>query len=151
MLKTTLVYDAGCSPCTRFMRIIDFLDARGKLDFASLIDADAEGRLDSIPESRRHRSFHLILPHGEILSGAKAVPNLVSLLPLGRATSAIMVSAPFGTRSISFVYGVLSRLHDSGSCTFESRPAGRKSMKRVGAITPDFAGDLFSRAAPGPF
>ncbi len=114
--KSFLVYDAGCGPCTRFRQLVGFLDAKGRLAFVSLVDADSEGMLDDISPTRRHRSFHLIVPGGSVLSGAEALPALISLLPAGRLTVRLIVAVPGGLRALGVGYGVLSRLHDAGKC-----------------------------------
>ena len=114
-----LVYDADCGPCNRFRRIVDWLDKYNRVDYISLVEADTNGLLDSIPSSRRHRSFHLISPVQGISSGSKAIPNLVSLLPLGRLASFVVQKAPKGPKSLDFVYSTLSRLHDGGSCNYK--------------------------------
>lgn len=113
------MYDADCGPCTRFKRSIDLLDAHNRLDFMSLVEADDTGFLDSIPANLRHRSFHLISPTGSAYSAAKALPELVRLLPSGRLFYELMVRAPGGLRAVDFVYSVASRLHDSGSCGYK--------------------------------
>ena len=124
--KTILAYDSDCGPCTRFKNAISFLDARRRLGFKSLMAADRQGMLDSVPLGRRHRSFHLIGPDGIVSSGANALPGLVGLLPGGTVPSKAIASSPLLFRGVSFVYTVLSRLHDSGSCTF---------TERVGVVT----------------
>jgi predicted DCC family thiol-disulfide oxidoreductase YuxK len=113
------VYDADCGPCTRFKHSIEFLDSYRRFDFMPLRHADDEGLLNMIPAEFRHRSFHLISPAGEALSGAKAIPTLVSLLPSGSLISKLISSAPGGLRATGFVYGVFSRLHDAGSCGYQ--------------------------------
>ena len=120
MRKHVLVYDADCGPCTRFKRIVDFLDAHERLDFTSLIQADEGGFLSSVPPALRHHSFHLISPDGGIRSGALAVPELIGVLPSGKLISKFIASAPGGVWSLSFVYEVLSRLHEVGSCRYET-------------------------------
>jgi len=113
-----LAYDAGCGPCTRFRRLVEFFDARRRMTYISLSEADSEGMLDGVRPSLRHGSFHLLLPDGHAMSGAAAIPTLVSLLPGGGIASGAMVSVPGGTRLVGFVYDVLSRLHDKGSCSY---------------------------------
>lgn len=114
-----LAYDSDCGPCTRFRRAVGFLDTYGKFEFMSLEHADEEGHLDTIPMSLRHRSFHLVAPDGRTLSGANALPKLVSLLPAGTILSGILTSAPGGLKATAFVYSVASRLHDTGSCQYK--------------------------------
>lgn len=139
MKRYLLAYDADCGPCTRFKRAIGFLDSYQRISPIPLTEADAEGILVSIPTSRRHRSFHLVAPDGEVLSGAAALPTLVGLLPAGRLPSKLMVSAPGGPRAVKLVYQTFSRLHDSGSCSFKPESVGKGSVSKVGfgdALTP---------------
>src|SRR5580704_16952139 len=58
-IRYTIAYDAGCGPCTKFRRAIEFLDTHGAIDFVSLPEANEMGLLDAIPERLRFRSFHL--------------------------------------------------------------------------------------------
>ena len=119
MSQYILAYDADCGPCTRFKESVDFLDTHRRLRFVSLEEADSGGILDRVPQEVRHRSFHLVAPDGAVLSGAYAIPTLVSLLPTGGFASRLMASAPGGLRTVMFVYQTFSRLHDAGSCNYE--------------------------------
>lgn len=121
-----LVYDVNCGPCSKFKRMIDFLDKHDRLNYTSLVDADEQGVLNSLPRNRRRRSFHLISPSGEISSGADAIPILVGLLPLGGFPSSVIIVFPPAQSLVNFVYSTLSRLHDAGSCEYgklSSRPS----------------------------
>jgi predicted DCC family thiol-disulfide oxidoreductase YuxK len=114
--RYVLAYDADCGPCTRFKQGVDFLDAHRKIGFVSIDQAEESGLLDGIPETRRHRSFHLILPSKRVESGAEALPTLMGLFPSGRMISKIVESAPGGLPILAFVYSIASRLHEVGSC-----------------------------------
>ena len=118
MEKHVLVYDKDCGNCTRFKRIVNRLDAHKRLDYLSLVEADEHGLLDPVPRSMRHRSFHLIYPGGRVISGSAAVPELISLLPSGRAASLFIRKAPGGREIVNLIYSMFSRLHDSGSCSY---------------------------------
>lgn len=72
-----LAYDASCGHCGRFKRALALFDIFQRIDFVSLAEADKEGKLANLPESVRFRSFHVILPCGEIRSGADVLPGLV--------------------------------------------------------------------------
>jgi predicted DCC family thiol-disulfide oxidoreductase YuxK len=119
-----LAYDADCGPCSSFKDAVGFLDARKRLSFISLEEADASGSLARIPPASRYSSFHLILPvPGVVFSGAGAILPLVRLLlPLGRAAASAIETVPGGVAAVSFAYSALSRLHRS--CSF----------KRVGGL-----------------
>lgn len=124
-MKHIVVYDAGCGPCTRFRRIVGLLDVKRRLDFESLLDADGRGHLDSVQQSLRHRSFHLISPDGGVASGARALPDLLALLPACWPASGAIRSSDLVFHGVEFVYSVFSRLHDSGSCSYER---GRRQL-----------------------
>jgi predicted DCC family thiol-disulfide oxidoreductase YuxK len=117
-LRFILLYDAGCGPCTRFKNAIEFLDIHRKILAMSLIEGDRIGLLKEVPPNLRHRSFHLISPTGAVLSGAKALPQLIGLLPAGGMTSGFIVGAPGGLAMAAFIYTAFSRLHGSGSCSY---------------------------------
>ena len=116
MDRYVLAYDTDCGPCTRFKQGIDFLDARRVIDFMSMDQAEESGLLDGVLETRRHRSFHLILPNKRVESGAEALPTLMGLFPSGSVISKIVESAPGGLSMLAFVYSIASRLHEDGSC-----------------------------------
>jgi predicted DCC family thiol-disulfide oxidoreductase YuxK len=118
MEKHVLVYDSDCGNCTRFKRIVNRLDTYKKLEYFSLVKADEHGLLDPVPRSTRHRSFHLVYPGGRVISGSAAVPDLISLLPSGRAVSFLIRKAPGGRKVVNLIYSMFSRLHDSGSCSY---------------------------------
>ncbi|HET7404705.1 MAG TPA: DCC1-like thiol-disulfide oxidoreductase family protein [Candidatus Bathyarchaeia archaeon] len=124
MADHVLLYDADCGMCTRFRNTIDFLDVHRKIDFMPIDRAEQIGRLDSLPDALRHRSFHLILPDKHVESGAEALPTLVSLLPYGRLVSKIITSSPLGQQMLSFLYSVVARRHEAGLCKLQTVSTG---------------------------
>ncbi len=151
MEKHVLVYDKDCGSCSRFKRIVNFLDTHERLDYLSLTEADESGLLDPVPKSRRHSSFHLIYPGGRVISGSVAVPELISLLPSGRAASFLIRQAPGGKKVINLIYTTFSRLHDSGSCSYpdasgfqadEDRKILPKERVRLGELSIAYRGGL---------
>jgi len=136
--KHLLAYDADCGPCTKFKEIVDFMDPKERIAFLSLNEADDLGLLDRVPRPKRHTSFHLIFSDSDVQSGAEAIPSVVELFPLGELFSKGL-SAPVGRRLVAFVYSVFSRLHDSGSCRYQSALAGRRASRSEYALeTPIF-------------
>jgi predicted DCC family thiol-disulfide oxidoreductase YuxK len=117
-----LAYDAACGPCSRFKAVVDFLDARGLIEFVSLRQADEAGALESVAPSMKYDSFHLIAPGKPVLSGADALLPLVGLLlPGGGAFSRVLEAIPGCSRAISFGYSTVSRLHYAGACGTAAR------------------------------
>ncbi len=120
MEQYLLIYDSDCGPCSKFKRMVDWLDKFNRLSYLSLVSADERGLLDSLPRIQRHTSFHLISPEGKIQSGSRAIPDLVMLFPLGRPVAFLLRTAPGAKNMTSFVYSTLSRLHDTGACAYKS-------------------------------
>jgi predicted DCC family thiol-disulfide oxidoreductase YuxK len=111
-----LAYDTDCGPCTRFAHVVDSLDISEIIDFISLTLADQKGLLNRIPPPLRYKSFHLILPNGEVKSGSEALVELIAILPGGKIISPIVNYFPGGKPFVSFIYNSFSRRHDMGSC-----------------------------------
>ena len=115
-----LAYDADCGPCTRFAHVVDSLDKSEIIDFISIILADQKGLLDRIPPPLRYKSFHLILPNGEVKSGSEALVELIAILPGGKIVSPIVNYFPGGKPFVSFIYNSFSRRHDMGLCNTDN-------------------------------
>ena len=127
-MKFTLAFDSDCGPCTRFMKAISFLDARNRMEYIGLSEAEAKGLLDVIPMGLRRRSFHLISPGGEVKSGTAAFPDLARLLPAGRLSYVLLKRSAPVTRATASLYVVLSRLHDTGACPHQEAKAKSRSI-----------------------
>jgi predicted DCC family thiol-disulfide oxidoreductase YuxK len=121
MREVVLAYDARCGPCSRFRSIAEFLDARHLIGFESIESVSSRGLLDVLPLNLRHRSFHLVYPSGEVLSGARAVPGLVGMFLPRLLHAGPLVASPAARAVLSFAYSTLARLHGSGSC-FQGPP-----------------------------
>jgi predicted DCC family thiol-disulfide oxidoreductase YuxK len=115
-LRYILAYEVDCGPCTRFARVVVFLDKYEKIDFISLTRADQQGLLDKISAPLRYKTFHLIFPDGQAKSGSEALLDLIAILPLGRMISPIINYFPGGKQIMRFIYNRFSRLHNTGSC-----------------------------------
>jgi predicted DCC family thiol-disulfide oxidoreductase YuxK len=111
-----MAYDSDCGPCTRFKRLVDFLDINHVIDFIPLADADKLGLLNTLSEPTRFKSFHLISPNGSIQSGSEALYDLIALFPLGGHISRLIVLLPGGKWITRFLYNTFSKLHDSSAC-----------------------------------
>jgi predicted DCC family thiol-disulfide oxidoreductase YuxK len=120
--RNVLAYDASCGPCSRFKAVVGFLDARHRIEFESLEEADRAGLLESVAPSLRYGSFHLVAfgagsSGGESRSGSKAILPLARLLlPRGESILSLVEATPGLGDAISFVYSMLSRSHEVGSC-----------------------------------
>ena len=107
MASYVLTYDSICGFCTTFKRALAFLDTGHRFTYVSLLEADSAGVLDSVPVDLRHSSFHVISSPGEVYSAADGVFKVIELMPAGRIISKFITFAPFGTRSLRFLYSTL--------------------------------------------
>lgn len=141
MSTLVLAYDADCGSCKRFKDFVDFLDLHHRIEFVSLIDADDLGLLDRIPKAERHTSFHLVLPNGDVLSGATAIPRLMDSLPGGAPLAKLVSLAPGGLWLISRLYGSFSKGHNGAACSYHRHITGpeRARHPRISIRRP-FAG-----------
>jgi hypothetical protein len=78
--------------------------------------ADAEGLMDGIPDELRYSAAHLLLPDGEMVSGAEAMVGLFAVLPGGRLLSSFVAGWGPSRRFSEFLYSVVSRLHSTSGC-----------------------------------
>jgi hypothetical protein len=108
-------------PCSRFKHIVDLLDVYQIIDFISLKEADKSGLLNQVPQSIGFKSFHLLNPSGDMKSGPDALINLIAILPFGYGISKLIMSVPTGQQMLEYLYLKFSRLHDKGSCHFETK------------------------------
>ena len=115
-MAVVLAYDSDCGICTRFRNMVAFLDAKHKLEFTDLKDADSLGLLEGVPPAKRYASFHVVDTQGEGKSGAEALPTLSLHLPGGGISGAIF-SSPLPFKTIRFAYNALSRMHGTGACS----------------------------------
>jgi predicted DCC family thiol-disulfide oxidoreductase YuxK len=136
MVPNILVYDSDCGPCTNFRNIIGFLDPKRTLSFASFAEAEELGLLQGMPRELRYKSFHIITPGKPPRSGADALPLLFGLITRWSGIERTILLFPFGFQTVSSVYGVLSRLHDKGSCASPTNERHRKQRRLRFGITP---------------
>ncbi len=60
-----------------------------------------------VPQMSREQllnSFHLVLPGGAVLSGHRAIPELLTLLPGFKPAGWLLRHAPFGQKLSEWVY-----------------------------------------------
>jgi predicted DCC family thiol-disulfide oxidoreductase YuxK len=126
-----LAYDASCGPCSGFKAAVGFLDARHRIQFVSLEEAEKSGLLAEIAPDSRFASFHLMVPHpsrvadGSLWSGSKAILPLMRLLPpWGRMLSRIVETIPVGATAVSHAYSAFSKLHRGCRPRLKGEPFG---------------------------
>jgi len=114
--KYLVAYDIDCGPCTKFKQVVDYLDRYNKIDFLSLNDADSNGMLESIPKHLRFKSFHLVFPSGQVLSGADAMLDLIGILPAGIYLTKLIRKIPYYKCLVNYIYKKFTHLRNYSSC-----------------------------------
>lgn len=90
----TLFYDGECGFCAWMVDRILSWDRDGRLRAVALDDPEADEALASVPVDERMESFHLVTPGGDVLSGGKALPVLLDLLPAGAPLARVAARFP---------------------------------------------------------
>lgn len=114
-----LIYDSNCGPCTRFAKAVKLLDVNRRVQLVTLTEADRRGLLDAVRPEERFRTSYLLRKPGSLEVGADYVPDLMAYLPGGGLLELAMKSWRPASSFGRFVFGVLSRLHDAGSCVLQ--------------------------------
>ena len=92
--KHFLLYDEHCSLCVRFKEAVQRRDRQGRIEPVGFEDPRIPRLVPGIPQERLRSSFHLVLPEGRLLSGHRALPELLSLLPGGSLPAWFLRHAP---------------------------------------------------------
>ena len=129
-----VAYDSDCGACSRFRSVVGLLDYGRRLRFMDLKQADRVGLLDDVPRSERFASFHLVDTGGRTVSGAEALSSLARLFPGGRVFALVLGRKGMPSAMAAFAYGVLSRLHESGSCSTSGKPSGGPTRRNALAL-----------------
>jgi predicted DCC family thiol-disulfide oxidoreductase YuxK len=114
LTRPVLLYDGDCTFCRRWVRRLRRADREGRI---VLLPAAEQARVPGLPPfdpAALQRAMHLILPDGTVLTGARAAPAILRLLPRGKAI-AWLLAMP-GVRWVADrIYGwIAARRHRFG-------------------------------------
>lgn len=110
MKKRLVLYDAECGQCKLFALVVRAVDRGKRISLSPIADAEVSGLLGSVPEEERHRSFHVVLEGGRIVSGGEAVGELAGTL----STVCSLIFRTGKTKSlVSVLYHALAAFHTS--------------------------------------
>jgi predicted DCC family thiol-disulfide oxidoreductase YuxK len=76
-----LLYDEDCSLCVRFQAGVKKRDKWDRIETVGFMDPRIAELAPGLSREELVNDFHLVLPDGRILSGSRAMPVLLSLLP----------------------------------------------------------------------
>ena len=99
-----LLYDSDCSLCVRFQEWIQKRDTQGVVEPVPFKDPRISQIVPQMNRDQLLNSFHLVLPDGSVLSGHRAIPELLMLLPGLRTAGWILRYTPFGQKLSERVY-----------------------------------------------
>jgi len=110
-----LVYDDACGLCRKFAALAQKWDVRGKLKEVGFSDPRIRSYAPGLSLEKLRESFHLILPQGQVFTGAEAVPYLFRLLPGGGPFAWLLENMPGSRWILGRLLSVITSIksHDS--------------------------------------
>jgi predicted DCC family thiol-disulfide oxidoreductase YuxK len=89
-----VIYDGDCRICTRVVETLREWDRDRKLFIVSSQTPGVKQRFAWIPEKNFQESLQLIAADGRAFQGARAIEELLTVLPRGRAVSWLFALPP---------------------------------------------------------
>ena len=90
----TVVYDGACKVCTRIVHVLQSWDREGMLEIVPSQAPGVRARFPWIPDRAYAESVQVIGPGGRTWQGARAVEQVLDVLPKGKLITWIF-SIPF--------------------------------------------------------
>lgn len=87
----TLIYDASCAFCRRWVRRLKRWDRHDRIRLLPLQDAAAPA-LARRPRDELQRAAHLVRPDGAVFAGARAAREAFAYLPGGGLVRAVLAA-----------------------------------------------------------
>ncbi len=81
MSDLTLIYDGECGFCRKWVDQIRKYDAAQKIKFLPCQSEERKQHFPQILEENCLKAMHVVLPDGQIFSGADAAPHVLAVLP----------------------------------------------------------------------
>ncbi|MDE0394550.1 MAG: DUF393 domain-containing protein [Gammaproteobacteria bacterium] len=110
-----LVYDGECELCRRTVRWVRRNDRTGRLELLPYQDPAARARFRGVPNEAFEGALQLLLPGNVRYEGARAVEEVLRLLPAGRIPG-LLFSLPGSRLLAGRVYGWIARNRRSLGC-----------------------------------
>lgn len=119
----SLLYDDGCRFCRACADLVRVWDRRGELGLLPFSDPSAVAILSRVDPDLRYRSMHVALADGSLVSGGKAMVELLGFLPGARWLAALARLVPPVGWLIGAVYRLGAGRRDLLSRIMPERPA----------------------------
>ncbi len=108
MKPAILLYDDQCTTCINCMRFLTGVAGK-RVQAMALKNPEAVRLTVNMSYERLMGSFHLVLGHGQVVSGAEAIPWVIRLLPGGKLPAWILRRAPGAHFLLKHVYEWMAR------------------------------------------
>jgi lipase maturation factor 1 len=79
-----LLYDGDCDFCVRWVARLARLDPEGRVRPLRAQERHTVAGIPPLSDQALDRAIHLVLPGGAVLTGARALPEILRLLPRWR-------------------------------------------------------------------
>lgn len=106
--QATLIYDGDCAMCIRAVAWVRRRAREGVIEYLPCQSKDRADRFPRMPQSACLEAMQFVAPDGAVLSGERAFPPLLLMLPGWRWLGAILAAPP--ARWVSpFAYRFIAR------------------------------------------
>lgn len=120
----TLVYDGQCRVCTRLVSALRPLDHELRIELAPSQGSGVRERFPWIPPHAFDGAIQLVANNGDTWEGARALEQLISVLPRGRWI-AWTFRIPFARPVAETLYRWFARNRYRLDCAQHCRPTGQ--------------------------
>jgi predicted DCC family thiol-disulfide oxidoreductase YuxK len=103
-----LLYDDQCPLCVGFQQRIRRWDTRHRIEPVGFDDPRTASLVPQMTRAELENSFHLVFPDGKMLSGAKAFPDLLELLPRWKWLGRLLKIMPGSGIVSEWIYGKIA-------------------------------------------
>lgn len=83
----TVVYDGNCKVCGKLVKVLRTLDRRNEMEIVPSQAPGVMARFPWIPAKAYAEALQMIGPGGETWSGARAIEQILAVIPKGRLVS----------------------------------------------------------------
>jgi len=131
--KPVLIFDGQCPVCRKTVEFIRENSPRGAFEFLPCQKEEVRQRFPAIKRAQCMRAMQLVLPDGAVLSGEKALPEIVKRLRRYGGLARLFDLPGSGTLSRAFYRWFADRRYHIADLLFPAKAGRRKKPAASGA------------------
>jgi predicted DCC family thiol-disulfide oxidoreductase YuxK len=115
LTRPVLIYDGNCAFCRAWVDRIRRWDRRNTIELMPAAERFRVRGLPPLSDAQLDAAMHFVLSDGRVLSGGRAIPELLRLLPGGRLPR-LLFHLPGVQRLADVTYGWVARRRHRFGC-----------------------------------